>query len=150
MLVATVCSGIATPPVYPQIGFQKESSGQRHRHIRSSKLCGGRSGMTKPVAPALGRTPPNLALLRSHRRDIMELATRYGVSNIRVFGSVARGDATSDSDIDLLVDFTVQASGLDVIAFAQELEDLLGYQVDIGTKVHRVIRDQVEREAVPL
>lgn len=106
--------------------------------------------MTKPVVSTLVRTPPSLALLRSHRRDIMELATRHGVSNIRVFGSVVRGDATSDSDIDLLVDFTVQTSGLDVFAFAQELEDLLGYQVDIGTKVHRVIRDQVERVAVSL
>ncbi|WP_298339355.1 nucleotidyltransferase family protein [Ferrimicrobium sp.] len=106
--------------------------------------------MTKPVASTLVKTPPSLALLRSHRQDIMELATHHGVSNIRVYGSVARGDATSDSDIDLLVDFTAKTSGLEVVAFAQELEDLLGYQVDIGTKIHRVIRDQVEREAVSL
>lgn len=80
----------------------------------------------------------------------MRLAASRGVSNIRVFGSVARGDATPKSDIDLLVDFAIHASGLDLIGFALDLEDLLGYQVDIGTQVHRVVRDRVEREAVAL
>ena len=96
------------------------------------------------------REAPSLALLQLHREDIMRLAASHGVSNIRVFGSVARGDATAESDIDLLVDFTVRTSGLDLIAFAQDLEDLLGYRVDIGTQVHRIVRDRVEREAVAL
>lgn len=106
--------------------------------------------MAKSVTTTAVKSPPSLALLRSHRRDIMDLAQHHGISNIRVFGSVARGDATSHSDIDLWVDFAGQASGLHVIAFAQELEYVLGYRVDIGTKIQRVIRDQVEREAVPL
>jgi predicted nucleotidyltransferase len=67
-----------------------------------------------------------------------------------VFGSVARGDATPDSDIDLLVDFEVRDSGLDLFAFAREVEELLGHPVDVGTDVHRVIQERVEAQAVPL
>ncbi|HLI23415.1 MAG TPA: nucleotidyltransferase family protein, partial [Acidimicrobiales bacterium] len=73
-----------------------------------------------------------------------------GVSNIRIFGSVARGDATPDSDIDLLVDFRVRGSGLDLFAFEQDLEELLGYPIEVGTRVHHVIRQRVEEQAVPL
>jgi hypothetical protein len=66
------------------------------------------------------RQAPSLALLRAHTDEILRLAARRGVSNIMVFGSVARGDATPDSDIDLLVDFQVGESGLDLIAFAED------------------------------
>lgn len=106
--------------------------------------------MSNDAAQAGVRPPPSLAMLRTHRDEIFRLATRRGVSNIRVFGSVARGDATAESDIDLLVDFEVGESGLDLIAFAQEVEELLGYPVDIGTQVHRVIRPRVEQQAIPL
>lgn len=57
-------------------------------------------------------------MLRAQRDEILRLAAGRGVSNIRVFGSVARGDATPDSDIDLLVDFEVRQSGLDLIGLA--------------------------------
>ncbi|MHB1928252.1 MAG: nucleotidyltransferase family protein [Acidimicrobiales bacterium] len=96
------------------------------------------------------RRAPTLSLLREHRDEIVRLAAKRGVSNIRVFGSVARGDATPDSDIDLLVDFQVRESGLDLVAFELELESLLGYRVEAGTSVHRVIRERVEAQAVPL
>jgi predicted nucleotidyltransferase len=91
-----------------------------------------------------------MAMLRAHRAEILHLAARRGVSNIRVFGSVARGDATPDSDIDLLVDFEVRDSGLDLVAFEMELESLLGYRVEAGTSIHASIRDRVESEAIPL
>ncbi|MGH9102580.1 MAG: nucleotidyltransferase family protein [Acidimicrobiales bacterium] len=94
--------------------------------------------------------PPTLQLLLAHRDEILRLAAARGVSNIRVYGSVARGDATPDSDIDLLVDFRVVDSGFDLIAFADDLEDLLGHPIDVGTAVHQVIRERVERQAVPL
>jgi hypothetical protein len=93
---------------------------------------------------------PTLSLLRAHRDKILQLAAKRGVSNIRVFGSVARGDATPDSDIDFLVDFEVRDSGLDLIAFAQDLEELLGHRVEVGTGVHRIVRPKVEQQAVPL
>lgn len=108
------------------------------------------ASMSSDAASAGVRQAPSLAVLRAHRDEILRLAARRGVSNIRVFGSVARGDATPQSDIDLLVDFEVGDSGLDLIAFAQEMEDLLGYPVDVGTEVHRVVRSRVEHQAVPL
>lgn len=89
-------------------------------------------------------------MLRAHRAEILRLAAERGVSNIRVFGSVARGDATPDSDIDLLVDFEIRNSGLDLVAFEMELESLLGYRVEAGTSIHARIRDRVESQAVPL
>ena len=89
-------------------------------------------------------------MLRAHRDEILRLAASRGVTNIRVFGSVARGDATPDSDIDLLVDFEVRDSGLDLIGFAEDLEAVLGYRVEVGTRVHDVIRRRVEAQAVRL
>lgn len=94
--------------------------------------------------------PPSLALLRTHRGEILEAAARRGVSNIRVFGSVARGDATPISDVDLLVDFEKGHRGLDLFAFAREVEDLLGYHVEIGTTLDEAIRSKVEEQVVPL
>jgi uncharacterized protein len=93
---------------------------------------------------------PSLAMLRARRDEVLELAGRRGVSNIRVFGSVARGDATPASDIDLLVEFDSTRRGLDLFAFARELEALLGYRVDVGTEVHPIIRRKVDAEAVVL
>ncbi|MGH9205157.1 MAG: nucleotidyltransferase family protein, partial [Acidimicrobiales bacterium] len=76
--------------------------------------------------------PHSLARLRAHRAEILRLAAGRGVSNIRVFGSVARGDATPASDIDLLVHFDTAHRGLDLFAFARKLEELLGHTVDVG------------------
>jgi predicted nucleotidyltransferase len=91
-------------------------------------------------------------LLEEKRAEIKEIAGRYGVTNIRVFGSMARGDATTSSDVDLLVDLGEHSSLLDRIALIQELEDLLGRKVDLVTRksLHWYIRDKVLKEAVPL
>ena len=114
-------------------------------------MLGRTNGVMSSDAVSAGVLPaPTLAMLRAHRDAIVGLASRRGVSNIRVFGSVARGDATPESDIDLLVDFEAGESGLDLIAFAQDVEELLGYRVDVDTRVHRVVRDRVEAQAVPL
>ena len=97
------------------------------------------------------RTAPTLADLRARRDEILALAARYGASNVRVFGSVARGDATPDSDIDLLVNFG-KHSLLDRIALMRELGDLLGVSVDVvqekTLKAH--VRPQALREAISL
>jgi predicted nucleotidyltransferase len=84
--------------------------------------------------------------------QILELAKRFGVINVRVFGSRARGDATSDSDLDLLVEYTDGTSLLDVIGFEQELEEMLGVQVETVSDraLHPAIRDRVLAEAIPL
>jgi predicted nucleotidyltransferase len=73
----------------------------------------------------------------AHRKDIVAMAARYGASNVRIFGSVARGDATINPDIDVLVDLsehTRPGSVLVVVAGpAEELSELLGLRVDVAT-----------------
>jgi predicted nucleotidyltransferase len=93
---------------------------------------------------------PTLTLLRAHRAEILGVASRRGVSNIRVFGSVVRGDATSASDIDLLVDFEPGHRGLDLFAFAREVEEMLGYPVEVGTGLEEAVRQRVESQLVVL
>ena len=75
----------------------------------------------------------SIATLHPHRRAILELATRHGARNVRVFGSVARGEDRPDSDVDLLVEVEQGRSLLDVIALEQDLEALLGRPVDVQT-----------------
>jgi len=89
-----------------------------------------------------------LETLQTYRNDILSVADKYGVRNIRVFGSVVRGDVTDGSDIDLLVELESDRSLIDRIAFMQELEKLLGQKVDIVNEraLHHLIRDKVMRE----
>jgi predicted nucleotidyltransferase len=91
--------------------------------------------------------------LRHEKRvAILDAARRHGARSIRVYGSVARGQATDASDLDLLVEWDSDRSLLDVVGLKQDLEDLLGVTVDIGSErgLHWFIRDEVLREAVPL
>ena len=90
-----------------------------------------------------------------YRRQIERIARRYGVREIRVFGSVARGAATATSDVDFLVDFDrsrTAKSALRSIDLAVELESLLGRRADVATErsLHWLIQPQVVTEAVPL
>jgi predicted nucleotidyltransferase len=92
-----------------------------------------------------------LESLRKERTTILALAERHGVRNIRVFGSVARGDNREDSDIDFLVDFEKGRNLFDLGGFLMDLQDLLGVKVDVVTpnSLHYT-RDQVLAEAQPL
>lgn len=87
-----------------------------------------------------------------HRDEILRLARKHGVKTLRLFGSVARGDERPDSDLDLLVKMEPGRSLLDHIALKQDLEDLLGRDVDVVTEqsLHPRLRDRVLREAVSL
>jgi len=96
---------------------------------------------------------PTLADLRARRAEIIRLVEKYGASNVRVFGSVARGEATPQSDIDLLVDQDwTQLSGWGGMELIIALEDLLGCHVDVATveELKPRIRQRVLTEAVPL
>lgn len=86
------------------------------------------------------------------RADILRLAQIHGAQNIRLFGSVARGDSTPSSDIDLLVHMASDRSLLDRIALTQELEDLLNCKVDVvnDQALSPSIRNTVLAEAVSL
>ena len=102
-------------------------------------------------------TPPTetksfQALTFSQREAVRELAAHHGGSNVRIFGSRARGDAGPSSDIDLLVDMNAKSSLLDLIAIKQDVEDELGFEVDVVTEagLSRHLKDQVLREAVPV
>lgn len=92
-------------------------------------------------------------LLADQREAILRLADKHGAENVRVFGSVARGEAGPDSDIDFLVDWNLdRISSWGGTGFILELEQLLGRKVDVVSveELHRVIRRRVLREAVPL
>lgn len=91
-------------------------------------------------------------LLSEKREEIHRVAARRGASNIRVFGSVARGEAREDSDVDLLVDLEEGRSILDHAGLMVDLQDLLGRRVDVATPdaLRQRIRDRVLAEAVPL
>jgi predicted nucleotidyltransferase len=84
--------------------------------------------------------------------QLRRLGQHYGISNIRVFGSVARGQARADSDVDLLVDYVPGQSGFAFVRFCREAEALLGRRVDVTTErsLHPLIRDRVVAEAVPV
>ncbi|HEX7064868.1 MAG TPA: nucleotidyltransferase family protein [Bacillales bacterium] len=90
--------------------------------------------------------------LLSKRNEILQAAQSNGVRNIRIFGSVARGEDNQNSDIDFLVEFEDDRSLFDLIRFKQELENMLGKPVDVVTEnsVHQMIRPQVMKEAVEL
>ncbi len=94
----------------------------------------------------------NLNRLIMKRKEILQIASRHGAQNLRIFGSQVKGTADKDSDIDVLVEFEEGRSLLDRIALIQDLEDLLGMKVDVVTEkaLHPVIRDEILQEAVPL
>jgi uncharacterized protein len=91
-------------------------------------------------------------IVRSKREEIVGIAAKHGASNVRVFGSVARGEAGPDSDIDLLVDVGPVHSSFFPGGLVSDLEDLLGRRVQVITPegLHWYIRDQILSEAHPL
>ena len=91
-------------------------------------------------------------LLRDKREEILALAAKHGARTVRVFGSAARGEMTQDSDIDFLVEMEAGRSLLDHVALVQDLEDLLGCEVDVVSEggLHWYIRERVLEGAVPL
>jgi uncharacterized protein len=94
-----------------------------------------------------------MEMLRAEmRQEVLRLAERHGARNLRVFGSVARGEANETSDVDLLVDWEPGRSLLDHVALVQDLQELLGIKVHVGTErsLHWYVRDRILREATPL
>lgn len=98
-------------------------------------------------------TSPLAVALRTHRGEINEAAERVGARNVRVFGSVARGEDTLESDVDLLVDFPVRERGLlPLLTLAEQVERIVGRRVDVAAAevMAGPVRERALAEAVPL
>lgn len=106
------------------------------------------------VDPADDRSPTERlrALLSDHRGELLRIAAQHKASNVRVFGSVARGDAHFGSDIDFIVDLADDATLLDLGGIQSGFEDSLGCRVDVGAagSLKAEMRSRVMAEAVPL
>jgi hypothetical protein len=133
-----------------RVGNQRRFSADR-----SSPFYPELAGLAAKAAPAPGRparrTRPSAALIASRRAARNALA-RHGLSNPRVFGSVARGEDTDASDLDLLVDARPGTSLLDLVKAKHALEDLLRVPVDLVTlgDLPESFRAAVVAEALPL
>lgn len=91
-------------------------------------------------------------LLREKREEILQIAARHGAFNVRVFGSVARGEANAESDVDFLIELEQGRSLLDRAALVLDLENLLGRRVDVANErgLKPRVREEILREAVRL
>lgn len=93
------------------------------------------------------------ALITAHKQELQSLARQYGVGGLFVFGSMARGDAHAQSDVDLLVDNTsAQLTGFELGALQMDAQDILGRKVDLLTPnaLHPLMRDRIFQEAIRL
>ena len=94
---------------------------------------------------------PTLHDLRARREDILRVASARGARNVRVFGSVARGQAGADSDVDLLVDMEPGRTVLDLSELILDLREALGWDVDVfEIRNPSPAAERILREAVPL
>jgi predicted nucleotidyltransferase/DNA-binding XRE family transcriptional regulator len=120
---------------------------------RLLRAAGHELELSGPAAdPHVSRSPV-AALLRKHRAEIRAAAEAVGAANVRVFGSVARGDDTSESDVDLLVDFPAAERGLfPLLKLAGEIERLVGRPVDVAAVevMAEPVRERALAEAIPL
>lgn len=91
-------------------------------------------------------------LLRDRREEISKIAASHGATDVRIFGSRARGEAGTSSDVDLFVKLSPSRTLLDLVAIKQDLEDLLGCPVDVVTEesISPYIRSQVLKELATL
>ena len=92
------------------------------------------------------------SLIETHRREILALAERRGIRDVRVFGSMARGDADETSDVDLLVTLPPGGTGLALGGLLMDVQKLLRRRVEVLTEraLHPALRERILREAEPL
>jgi predicted nucleotidyltransferase/DNA-binding XRE family transcriptional regulator len=137
----------ATLPTLPTLERLLSACG-RQLQIEASSLAD-----QDPRASSIrGQLGPHAERLRRRRRALLDAAQRHGVVKLRVFGSLARGEAGAESDIDLLVDLKPDRTLLDLAGFRREAAEILGMPVDVATTdmLKERIRDSVLTEALPL
>jgi uncharacterized protein len=138
-MVARYETGAASPTVRT-LGRLLRAAG---RELKLSGLPSSPAGSPGSVA----------ALLREHSAEIRAAAEAVGARNVRVFGSVARGEETPESDVDLLVDFPAGERGLfPLLRLAGEIEELVGRPVDVAAVevMAAPVRERALAEAIPL
>lgn len=120
----------------------------RHLEIRAARAGEPFGGPTS----VRGQAGPRARALRQHRRQVLDAARERGVRSVRVFGSLARGEARPGSDVDLLVELEPGRTLLDLAAFRREAREILGMPVDVATSdmLKTRIRAEVLAEALPL
>ena len=138
-MVARYETGVASPTVRTLRRLLRAAG----RELEMSAI----SANTSVPAARLAET------LREHRSEITAAAERVGARNVRVFGSVARGEDTPESDVDLMVDFPAGERGLlPLLTLAEEVERLVGRRVDVAAVevMAEPVRERALAEAVPL
>jgi len=124
--------------------------------VAQPNIAAYENGTRRPSAKMLKRLaeaakPRPSAVLATHRAQVKRLAQQHKATNVRVFGSVARGDDRPGSDLDLLVKFAPGASLFDQIGLAQDLEEALGVHVDVISEGGlRSAHDEIRAQARPL
>jgi predicted nucleotidyltransferase len=100
---------------------------------------------------ARARRKPTLEELRARRAELLRIAAARGARSVRVFGSIARGEAQADSDVDLLVELEPGRTVLDLSELILDLEEALGRVVDV-VEIRRPspLAERIQREAIPL
>lgn len=93
-----------------------------------------------------------LQMLKGKREQILMIAAKHGAGNVRVFGSVVRGEDAVESDVDMLVDMAEGRSLYDLVALQQDIEALLGRKTDVLTpdSLSRYLKERILAEAMPL
>jgi len=131
----------------------QEPRGLRRGPFAMSRLVCGSMTVTvsSPHARVLLPAPMN-SILDQHRAAVLRLAAEHGATDVRVFGSVARGEADEASDIDFLVRMSPGRSLFDLGALLMDLQDLLGCRVDVVTErgLRPRMRERVLRDAIPI
>ncbi len=133
-------------------------SGQRQPSIPAlTRLVGAAGfeltlGLRRPPSPLRRLSGPVGRRVRRHRRDLIAAAAAHGVSNLRVFGSVARGEDLPGSDVDLLADFPPGLSLFGLARIEADLEDILGTRVDLipAADLKPGVRERVEADLIAL
>jgi predicted nucleotidyltransferase/DNA-binding XRE family transcriptional regulator len=105
-----------------------------------------------PVTSMRSQLGPQATALRRQRRRLLDAADKHGVGHLRAFGSLARGEAKADSDVDLLVDLKPGRTLIDLAAFRREAAEILSLPVDVATAdmLKERIREEVLKDALPL
>lgn len=142
--------GVVTVSLGKVLGWMR--SRRNLPRLRAGRRAGaGVRGSARQPLPQNGAMRPS-ECLQLHRAQVLALAHAHGATDVRVFGSAARGADRDDSDLDLLVAWPAERSLLDLVGLQLDLQETLGVRVDLATEreLHPLLRDRILAQAVAL